>query len=88
MNHIAAEPHVQEVLTKAKNNTATGIDGCPYELWKALHQLHLENQPNNKPNFDISKTLTRVYQDIQVHGLEEGSSFAIGWMCPIYKKKD
>ena len=23
-----------------------------------------------------------------MHGIEENTNFALGWMCPIYKKKD
>ena len=29
-----------------------------------------------------------VFQDIQTHGIKENTNFALGWMCPIYKKKD
>ena len=32
--------------------------------------------------------LTRVYQDVEEHGVEEGTGFHEGCMCPIYKKKD
>ena len=32
--------------------------------------------------------LTKVFNDIQLHGVEPTSNFALGWMCPIYKKKD
>ena len=88
MNDTATNDQVQLAINHAKNSTATGMDGCPYELWKTLNQLHQEKSSQNKPSFDIAKTLTRVFQDIQSHGLEENSSFALGWMCPIYKKKD
>ena len=88
MSRIVTEAHVQTALKFAKNNTATGMDGCPYELWKALHQHHLDRTKRNQTSFDINKTLTKVFQDIQTHGVEEVSSFALGWMCPIYKKKD
>jgi hypothetical protein len=88
MNSLASEAHIQMALKHAKNNTATSMDGCPYELWKTLHQHYLEKSANNKVSFDINKTLTRAFRDIQEHGVEQGSSFALGWMCPIYKKKD
>jgi hypothetical protein len=32
--------------------------------------------------------LAKVFRDIQEHGVNERSDFALGWMCPIYKKKD
>ena len=88
MNKTASITQVQEALKLTKNDTATGMDGCPYELWKALHQNHLERSQQNKKSFDINKTLTKIFQDIQEQGTEEGTSFALGWMCPIYKKKD
>ena len=30
----------------------------------------------------------KVFTDIQCHRVEEYTDFALGWMCPIYKKKD
>ena len=71
-----------------KNGMATGVDGCPYELWKALKERYDEDISTSKQGFDIVKALTTVYQDIQKYGLEEMSKFALGWMCPLYKKKD
>ncbi|KAF8500497.1 hypothetical protein F5888DRAFT_1596511, partial [Russula emetica] len=63
-------------LKLTKNNTATGMDGCPYELWKTLNQKHLERSKQNKASFDINKTLATVFQDIQEHGVEESTTFA------------
>ena len=88
MNRIVTTAQVQTATSLAKNNTATGMDRCPYELWKALNHLHQEKSKQNKPSFDINKTLASVFQDIQQHGIEKGTNFALGWMCPIYKKKD
>ena len=88
MNRPPSEAQVQTAIKIAKNNTATGMDGCPYELWKALSQYHTERPQTNQKSFDITRTLTRVFQDIQTHGTDETSDFALGWMCPIYKKKD
>jgi len=33
------EECVEKALKLAKNGSATGMDGCPYELWKK-HNLH------------------------------------------------
>jgi ribonuclease HI len=88
MNRTATTIQVQTAINHAKNNTATGMDGCPYELWKALNQHHQEKSRQNQVSFDINTTLARVFQDIQRHGVEEKTTFALGWMCPIYKKKD
>ena len=42
----------------------------------------------NKPGFNIIKFLTEIFLDIQTHGVDLECDFALGWMCPIYKKKD
>ena len=88
MNALLDKNSVIEALNHSKNGTATGMDGCPYELWKALKKRHETNEKARKESFDITKVLTILYQDIQTHGLEVKSNFALGWMCPIYKKKD
>lgn len=81
-------PQVWNALRLAKNGTATGLDGCPYELWKELDNRHREAQRLGITSFDIVEILTVVFNNIQFFGLEEDSQFASGWMCPIYKKKD
>lgn len=88
MNQSVIEAHVQKALKFAKNDTATRMDGCLYELWKALNHHHTEKIKLNKPTFDIVKSLTKVFQDIQTHGVNKRTNFAFGWMLPIYKKKD
>ena len=80
--------HVEKALHLTKNGSATGLDGCPYKLWKALHQKHQANQQLRKLSFDIIKMLALVFQDIQQNEMQENADFASGWMCPIYKKKD
>ena len=80
--------HVREALALAKNGSATGMDGCPYELWKKLEDRNDGTSQEEEGSFDIADTLAVVFQDIQEHGVDERSDFALGWMCPIYKKKD
>lgn len=79
---------VEKALKLAKNGSATGLDGCPYELWKVLKKNFDTALKNGKRSFDIIQTLTDVFQDIQTHGIEPGTLFTDGWMCPLYKKKD
>ena len=43
---------------------------------------------NGHPSFDVVKSLTNLYNDIENEGMAEGTDFSKGWMCPIYKKKD
>ena len=88
MNDFLDEQSVQTALHLTKNGTATGIDGCPYELWKALTKKYEDDINAGKTGFNIIKVLTIVYRDIQTNGLDENSNFALGWMCPLYKKKD
>ena len=80
--------HVREALLLAKNGSATGLDGLPYELWKHLDSMNEGTQNKESEGFDITDTLAQVFQDIQEHGVDSRSDFALGWMCPIYKKKD
>ena len=75
-------------MSLAKNGSATGIDGLPYELWKELDRTYVKAEEEGSNGFDIADTLAVVFQDIQDHGVDERSNFALGWMCPIYKKKD
>jgi len=79
---------VMIALKLAKNGTATGLDGCPYELWKALDNRFERSKAGGKKSFDVTRALAIVFSDIQSHGVSTESNFAQGWMCPIYKKKD
>jgi hypothetical protein len=88
MNVLISENSVRSALSQTKNRTTTGIDRCPYELWKAINKRYEEDVSAGKRGFDIVKVLTIVYQDIQIHRLNRDSNFALGWMCPLYKKKD
>ena len=88
LNKLVQQTHVERAIKLAQNGSSTGIDGLPYELWKKLKENHESNTLAGKPSFDITKTLTILYQDIQTNGTQEDADFALGWMCPIYKKKD
>jgi ribonuclease HI len=88
LNQAITEDSIEEALRRAKNGSATGLDGCPYELWKDLKIRHTTAVKEEKPAFDIINALTLVFQDIQWHGIALGTYFADGWMCPLYKKKD
>ena len=89
MNWNATQDQIAKAIDLGKNKTATGLDGCPYELWKTLKARHarLSTQPNAK-SFDIIKVLTEVLADIQNHGIDPKTKFAHAWMCPAFKKKD
>jgi len=88
MNWPVSEEQVNEAIRMSKNGSATGMDGCPYELWKKLVNEHETRMKKNVPSFNITKTLTEILQDIQLNGIDVRTTFTLGWMCPIYKKKD
>jgi hypothetical protein len=42
LNWTIRKDLVREAILAAKNGSATGMDGCPYELWKKLTNKHEE----------------------------------------------
>jgi hypothetical protein len=88
LNDLLTEQEILNALMSSKAGSAAGIDGIPYEVWKTLHELHKKAQSDDKPSFNIIKTLTMVINDIQTNGIQNDSNFTLGWLCPLYKKKD
>ncbi len=75
-------------LRLSKNGSAPGLDGIPFELWKALHARHTEDSRfPARTKFDIVRLLTAAFQDVQTHGVDALTGFAHGWIAPIYKEK-
>ncbi len=75
-------------LRFSKNGTAPGIDGMPFEVWKTLHARHTEDlRFPDRPNFDLVLLLKEAFEDMRTHGVDESTSFAQGWIAPIYKEK-
>ena len=80
---------LNEGITKDTVDEALNLaNGCPYKLWKELRKRHKDAEEEGKTGFDIIRTLTIVFQNIQYHGIALDTYFADGWMCPLYKKKD
>jgi len=79
---------LETALNSSKLGTATGPDGIPYEVWKLLHSKHKTNSRNNKPSFDVLGCMLNTLTDIQKNGVDPRTKFTLGWMCPIYKKKE
>jgi len=88
MSKKITEEQVSKALCCMKDGTATGLDGCPYELWKVLEKCHNKLQHQDTPSFDIIKVLTYLFQDVQEHSIDDRTNFITGWMCPLFKKKD
>ena len=38
-------------------------------------------------NLNVIHLMTAAFNDIEQYGTTDESSFAYGWMCPIYKKE-
>lgn len=79
---------VEAALKAAASGSATGLDGLPYELWKTLHERCQRDKQAELPAFNIVAVLTRVYNDVEEAGVQPGTGFADGWICPLYKKLD
>jgi hypothetical protein len=92
---LLTEDDVVLALKQSASGSAAGVNGIPTELWKKLHELHMEAQHTKNtaddpasPTFNVVKVLTLVYNSIEKHGVVENTQFSTGWMCPIWKKKD
>jgi hypothetical protein len=84
---------ISVALEESASGRAAGINGLATEFWRRLESIHKENNRDNgelpkKKTCDIIKVLTWVYNDIEEHGMIEGTDFSLGWMCPLFKKKD
>jgi len=88
MNWKISEVQVSKALCLTRDGTATGLDRCPYKLWKVLEKRHNKLRHRNVPSFDIIKTISYLFQDIQEYGVDKRMEFNMGWMCPLFKKKD
>jgi hypothetical protein len=80
---------VAEAMRDSENSSAPGLDGLPFELWKHLEKIHeayckMGDEAEKKPS--IINLMTRAFEDVWKHGVDESTNFAEGWMCPIYKK--
>jgi ribonuclease HI/exonuclease III len=89
LSMLLTEVEVAAALKSLPNGKAAGMDGIPCELWKTLHNQKEDEQTNNRVHkTDIVKIFTSVFNDIENHGMSEGTDFSLGWLCPIYKKND
>lgn len=65
LDQLLTEGQTKKALSLTKNGSATGMDGCPYELWKALKKRFNESANTDQPRFNIIKVPTDVLVDIQ-----------------------
>jgi hypothetical protein len=93
LSEMLTEDDVLKALIEAASGRAAGINGFTTEFWRRLESIHEENMKKEKDGTspktcDIIKVLTWVYNDIEKHGMVEGTEFSLGSMCPLFKKKD
>ncbi|KAJ6630374.1 hypothetical protein B0H10DRAFT_2208038 [Mycena sp. CBHHK59/15] len=93
LSEVLMESNVMQVLMEAASGKAASINGYVTEFWHRLEQINKENAasgdvaPKNR-TCDIVKVLTWVFNDIETFGMMDGTEFSLGWMCPLFKKKD
>ena len=88
LNQKITHKALTSALRLSKCGSAAGPDGIPYELWTHLHNKYLLDTKNETPAFNVLKCMNTVLNDIQEHGVDARTKFTLGWMCPIYKKKE
>ena len=79
---------LEEALAASKLGTAAGPDGIPYEVWKHLHAQHRAAIKENRPSFNVLLCMLKAIVDIQENGVDPSTQFTLGWLVPIYKKKE
>ncbi|KAJ7038822.1 hypothetical protein C8F04DRAFT_875067, partial [Mycena alexandri] len=69
---------VEHALCLSANSKAPGLNGIPYEVWKALDSRYKTAMSQNKPAFDchIINVLLTVFNDIEIHSIVPGTGFA------------
>jgi hypothetical protein len=92
LNKKLTEADISQSVKGATADRAAGINGLISEFWQELGRMYSEAQKSDeetgKKRGNIIKVLTWVYNDIEEYGVIEDTGFALGWMCPIFKKKD
>lgn len=85
---------VRDAIKAINNGKAPGLDGMPVEVLKFMLNGHNADETaapdgtKSRPTTEIADTLAVVLNDIVHHGIAEGTHFAEGWLCPLYKKND
>ena len=83
------EEEIAVAIMSTANDKVAGLDGVPVELWKLLHQQYKSAKENERHKYcNITAVLAKIFKNISMNGVTDGTNFSEGWMCPIYKKKE
>ncbi|KAF5382437.1 hypothetical protein D9615_002719 [Tricholomella constricta] len=86
--HGISKQEVRQAIRDLPKGKSPGIDGLTHELWIIMLEKFEQRNENDDKSFDIVTALTKVFNDIEQHGVEKHTDFSKGWMCPLYKKND
>lgn len=91
LTKLIDKDEVQAVLKSTKNRKCPSPSGITYEFWKRWitrkKKDTKEEEEKEKDEIDMVGILTKVYNDIEKHGITDKTSNK-GIMYPLYKKKD
>jgi hypothetical protein len=80
---------VSAAIKVSKGRKATGLDGIPYEIWKALDRSKYTREVDGmEKRLNVAAALASVFNAITAYGVDHEAGFTDGWLCPLYKKKD
>jgi exonuclease III len=79
---------VSQAIRESANGKAAGMSGVPSEVWKHLNVMYEITKESDRPTCNIAKVLTMAFRDIEKYGVQDGTDISLGWLCPIFKKKD
>jgi len=80
------ESKVKQAIRNLPNEKAPGIDDIPHKLWKQITARNENDKRAGVVFFNVAKVLTKVYNDIEMYGVDPTTEFSVGWLCPFYKK--
>jgi hypothetical protein len=88
-----SEEHVVQAVSEAAASKVLGINGIISGFWRRLRKMDNEckkdkDESTQSKRGNIIKVLTWVYNAIKEHRVIKRTDFVLGWMCPIFRKKD
>lgn len=79
---------VEKAILALPNKKAAGPDCISAKLYKVLCARHRGQLKTGIRSFNIVKTLTMVFEDIERYRVKKDTKFVEEQMCSLYKKND